>query len=107
MLENCSWPGQLLGKLNAPQQVSASPETELSLMLDTLLSALHTFSLSILKIMKGKHLYFARKDLLTITELRNDRAKFKPKAAQLQSQYSFHTQFFSLPPKFSERWNQV
>lgn len=76
-------------------------------MPDTVLAALHMLPLLIFITLRGKNLYFARKDLLTITELRNDRAKFKPKVVQLQSPYSFYMQFFSLPPKFSERQNQV
>ena len=84
-----------------------TPEIEFLLMPDTVLAALHMLSLLIFITLRGKNLYFASEDLLMITELRNDRAKFKPKVVQLQSPYSFYMQFFSLPPKFSERWNQV
>lgn len=64
MLENCSWPGQLLGKLNAPPASISKPWNW------ALTHARHYAKcfirvLSILTIIKGKHLHFARKDLLT------------------------------------------
>lgn len=72
----------ITGKIKCPppRQVSATTEIELLLMPDTLLATLYMLSLSIFITVKGKSLYFASKDLFTITELRNDRAKFKPKA---------------------------